>query len=105
FSGRAAMVQHITYGKRTTINCYDRDWKPLDVFWVYPQGAVIDRPADYQHMLALAEQLGIFGFARIDLMVSAGRIYLSEITHYPTSGFQVIKPIEYDYALGEHWKL
>ena len=45
-----------------------------------------------------------FEFCRVDLYNINGKIYFGEITFVPNSGRTLIKPIEYDYKLGELWK-
>jgi hypothetical protein len=102
FNGKIGCVQHVGYNPYTS-NIYTPDWKPIDVFWVFPQGKVIDKPPHYDRIVKYAEQLGVFDFARIDFMVTEDALYLSEITHYPTSGFQVIKPMGFDLELGKLW--
>jgi hypothetical protein len=85
---------------------YDRDWNVLPVTLKYKQGTPIMRPANYDRMLALAERLGEdFDFVRVDLYSLGDRIYFGELTHYPESGFGLFTPREYDFTLGNRWKL
>ncbi len=105
FRGEVGMIQHLTYGIKPTIANYDKDWNYLDVFWVYEKGTPTLKPDKFDEMTEAAKYLGIFDFARIDFMVAGGKVYLSEITHYPTSGFQNIKPLEFDLLLGEKYEI
>jgi hypothetical protein len=104
FHGNTKMVQHNRYGTNNTFTNYDVNWNKLDVFMVYPQGKEIPKPQQFNLMKQTAEWLGLpFDFVRIDFMISNNNIYLSEMTHYPTSGFAVIKPLEFDRYLGDCW--
>lgn len=102
FNHKIGCIHHMTYNPYRS-NIYTAEWEPIDVFFVFEQGAVVPKPPHFDRMVAYAEQLGEFDFARIDFMVTPDALYLSEITHYPTSGFQVIRPLEFDLHLGTLW--
>lgn len=102
FNHKIGYIQHMAYNPYRS-NIYTPDWKPVDVFFVFESGPVIPKPPHFDRMVAYAEQLGEFDFARIDFMVTPDHLYLSEITHYPTSGFQIIKPLAFDLEMGKLW--
>lgn len=102
FKHKIGCIHHMTYNPYRS-NIYTPEWEPIDVFFVFEQGPVIPKPPHFDQMVQYAEQLGEFDFARIDFMVTPETLYLSEITHYPTSGFQVIRPLEFDLHLGTLW--
>lgn len=104
FHGITKLVQHNTYGVNNTITNYDEHWNRLNVTYVYPQGKTTPQPRLFDIMKKNANWLGEpFDFVRVDFMVSSDALYLSEITHYPTSGFASIKPLEFDLYLGQQW--
>ena len=105
FHGKTAFVQHNRYGEHPTFTNYDPEWNKLNVHYVYPPGEATARPSNFDEMKSVAEWLGRpFDFARIDLMVT-DKIHLGEITMYPTSGFAIIKPLDFDLWLGDQWTL
>ena len=57
-------------------------------------------------MLNVAAKLSEdFPFSRIDLYSVAGKVYFGEITFYPWSGYMEFEPDEFDFTLGEKFKL
>ena len=53
-------------------------------------------------MVELARKLSRkIPFVRIDFYENDSRIYFSEITFYPNSGFEKFKPEKYDKILGD----
>ncbi|MBI0577475.1 glycosyl transferase [Neobacillus cucumis] len=59
------------------------------------------KPLNFELMKSLAEKLSEGHlFLRVDLYEINGKVYFSELTFSPTSGFIPIKPIEYDEQIG-----
>jgi hypothetical protein len=57
-------------------------------------------------MIRIAEALaGELDFMRVDLYNIGGRIYVGELTCYPGGGRIEWIPREYDFILGEKWKM
>lgn len=66
----------------------------------------MDFPANFENMIELAEHLSQnLLFARVDFYNINGKIYFSEITFYPASGFGAFTSEDFNYMLGEKLKL
>lgn len=86
---------------------YDTNWVKQNVA---SEGARIEedepRPDNLDEMLKVAETLSEeFPYARIDLYSIQGKIYFGEVTFFPWSGFMEFEPDEFDFVLGEKFKL
>ena len=61
-----------------------------------------EKPAGYETMLKLAEQLSAgSSFLRVDLYEIGGKIYFSELTFTPCGGTMRFAPTEWDNKIGE----
>ena len=62
----------------------------------------IDRPDQLEEILSLASKLseGI-PFIRVDFYIINGKVYFSELTFFPASGFEKFEPEEWDGIFGE----
>lgn len=78
---------------------YDRaDERPLE--------REVSKPKNYELMVNISRQLSRdFPHARIDLYNIAGKIFFSEITFYPGSGYMQFSPCDFDRILGEEFML
>ena len=57
-------------------------------------------------MIRISEKLAAdFDFVRVDLYLVEGRIFFSELTHYPNAGLSGFTPRDFDRALGDVWRL
>jgi hypothetical protein len=62
-------------------------------------------PKNIDDMIRIANKLAEpFDFVRVDLYSKEGKIYFSELTHYPVSGRSIFTPRDFDFQLGELWK-
>lgn len=88
-------------------NFYDRNWKNLHIISDCPAAdREIPEPQNFAEMLKIAETLaGDFPFVRVDLYNVDGAIYFGELTFYPWSGYVQYEPDEWDYKLGEDFKV
>lgn len=60
---------------------------------------------DLDEMKNIAKKLASdFDYVRVDLYEIEGRIYFGELTFTHGGGLEDIKPLEWDYKLGEYWK-
>lgn len=109
YDGKPTYV--ICISDRYTDKCnhlvYDTQWNKINVA---SEGARLDeeapRPENLSEMLEVAEKLSSeFPFARIDLYSLKGKTYFGEITFFPWSGYMEFEPDEFDFILGEHFKL
>lgn len=66
----------------------------------------IEKPENFKKMVEIAENLSKgFPHVRVDLYNINGRIVFGELTFYTGSGYFSFNPDEYDYILGEKFKL
>lgn len=66
----------------------------------------IDKPKNFDLMCEIAGKLSEdFPHARVDLYNLDGKIYFGEITFYDTSGYQIFEPDDFDFILGDLFKL
>jgi len=66
----------------------------------------VPKPKNYSRMLEIAKELSKdFPFVRVDLYNIDGCIYFGELTFYDGSGYKGYIPDEFDFILGEKFKL
>lgn len=72
-----------------------------------PNGSTpLPKPEKLDEMLALAEKLSKdIPFLRVDLYVVEGKIYFSELTFFPASGFEGFDPPQWDRTFGQWLEL
>ena len=86
----------------------DIEWN--DQIWSfnnYPKPSFdIDKPVSYEEMLRVTRQLAAgFPHVRVDLYELNGCVLFGEMTFTSASGFGPIRPVEWDYRLGNMWDL
>lgn len=89
-------------------NIYDLEWnlQPWNQYTYGNSDEVIEKPENFEEMIRIAECLSQgFTHVRVDLYNVKGKIYFGEMTFTNGSGFEVIEPDEYDFALGRLWHL
>ena len=88
-----------------TEDFFTPEWERMEVKRPQiPNGAApTPRPEKLDEMLLLAEKLskGI-PFLRVDLYYVEGKIYFSELTFYPASGFEGYDPPQWDKTFGDY---
>lgn len=109
YDGKPAFVICISdrYSEQCNHLVYDTQWNKVHVA---SEGARIEedapKPENLKEMLEMASKLSEdFPFARIDLYSVAGKIYFGEVTFYPWSGYMEFEPDEFDFVLGEKFRL
>jgi hypothetical protein len=66
----------------------------------------IEKPKNFEVMCEIAAILSKdFPHVRVDLYNIDGSIYFGELTFYDTSGYQIFEPDEFDYILGDLFKI
>ncbi len=91
-----------------TEDFYDINWQRLPVKRPkIPLAAQpIPRPQKLDEMLALAEKLSKdIPFLRVDFYCVEGKIYFSELTFFPASGFAPFEPEQWDKTFGDWLEL
>lgn len=108
FSGRVVnfCVDFDRYTNHTR-NFYDLTGKNLQVLSDVPTSQEdIELPGNFSEMVELASKLSReFPFVRVDLYDVDGRVYFGEFTFYPWSGYVKFSPDEFDFNLGNNFKL
>ena len=91
-----------------TEDFFSPTWEHLDLRRpTHPNSsAEIEKPAELAEMLSLARKLseGV-PFLRVDFYIVEHRLYFSELTFYPASGFEKFVPEEWDGILGSWLEL
>lgn len=93
--------------QKTKANYFDENYQSLDIIWGYENAKIPpQKPKGFEEMKYLAEKLseGI-PHVRIDFYQTPGGIFFGEITFFDGSGFNAIKPIEWDYKIGSWVRL
>jgi len=69
------------------------------------EGPTVSKPDNFIEMIHLAETLGsAFDFVRVDMYNINGKIFVGELTLYPSSGTHPYDR-DFDYELGSYWTL
>ena len=111
FDGKAKMMymasNRFNNDKETTMDYFDEDFNWLDINWGTKKSDIKpSKPNNFEEMISIAERLSKdIPEVRIDLYYCNKQIYFGEITFFDGSGFNTIKPIEWDYKLGSYIKL
>lgn len=87
---------------------YDMEWKlqPFNQYHFDNADVPLEKPMQFEEMREIAKILSAgFDHVRVDLYVIDGKVYFGEMTFTSGSGFEKISPEEWDYKLGEMWKL
>lgn len=107
FNGEPMYCQVI--GNRSTgetIDFYDREWERQEFIGLNPDTVHAAKPAakpeNLSEMLNVARKLSAGRpFLRVDLYNVNGKVYFSELTFYPASGYGFFNPPEWDRKLGD----
>ncbi len=88
-------------------NFYDLQWNDLHIVSDCPAAdREIPKPKNFSSMLQIAEALAKdFKHVRVDLYNINGKIYFSELTFYPWSGYVQFLPDRFDFELGKAFTL
>lgn len=88
-------------------NIYDLDWNLINVSTDHPNiQEKVEKPEALAEMIKIANRLAEdFPFVRVDLYWVNQKIYFGELTFYPWTGYVQFEPDEFDYTLGEIFKL
>ena len=85
-----------------TRNYYDVNWRKQEMFNRHPNIPYpIDRPAQLEEMLALAQKLSAgIHHVRIDFYIVANKIYFGEMTFFHGYGMEVFRPRTFEQHMG-----
>lgn len=86
-----------------TEDFYDNDWNHLNLKrpGVPNSKKSHNKPVNFDEMLSISRILSKnHPFIRVDFYIVKDRLYIGELTFYPSGGFNGFKPEEYDMILG-----
>ncbi|MCZ4057981.1 ATP-grasp fold amidoligase family protein [Pantoea sp. LMR881] len=88
------------------MNVYNCSWQLLPFTVGYPTTDYpLEKPVKFAKLIALAEKLAEdIDYCRVDMYATDDEIYFSEITLAPCNGRIKIKPLSWDFRLGELWE-
>lgn len=100
------LVDHPTDTHFAVYHFWDREGNVVPIEWGCESIAIPPMPKEFEKMVEIAEQLskGI-PHVRVDLLYVNHKMYVGELTFFDGSGFEEIKPIEWDYQMGEWLQL
>ncbi len=109
FGGIPRLVQ-VDYARFTNHkrNIYDIQWNEMDVIFEYPTDSDVkfSKPKKLELMLEMAQKLAKdIPHVRIDFYSINEKIYFGEMTFYPECGFGKIRPIHFEYEMGNWIRL
>ena len=89
------------------MNFYDRDWNSIPVARLHARNPVeTPKPAGWETMIRLAETFGKDMYLlRTDCYQVGDRVYVGELTIYPSGGIDPFDPESYDTLFGSWLKL
>jgi len=91
-----------------TIDFFDMDWNRLDCEYdgLGRSANPLERPSNLDRIVAITEKIAApFDFVRMDMYLDGERIYFGEATFYPGAGLGRLEPPEWNWGLGEPWKI
>lgn len=89
-------------------NIMDLDYKvmPYRREKIRPIRTELKKPRNFEQMVEMAKTLSKdFPYVRVDFYDIDGRIYFGEMTFFPESGYYDFEPDEFDFMLGEKFKI
>ena len=97
------LVECDYFGKKPKRAFYGKNFEEMPFsIGNLPKTTLNEKPASYDKMVALAEQLAKpFPFVRVDFYDLNGKIYVGEFTFTSGGGFSKYNPKEWDYKFGE----
>ena len=111
FNGKPACVYVLSdrkIGEGAQCGIFDVDFNKLPYTEndEQPLKRIVPKPENYDELINYAKILSrSFPEARIDLYNQNGKIYFGEITFFDGSGYMIFEPDEFDFILGEKFKL
>jgi hypothetical protein len=108
FGGKVGLVQVYRYktdGSMLDITTSLLPWEPINVQWNTRNIGHEAEPRKLSELIEKSEILGKdFEHVRVDWMEdSSGKLWFSELTHYPLSGMGRLTPVSYDLEFGRLW--
>lgn len=95
-------------GQQVKLGIFDKTWNKLEAYRTdeKPLKGEFWLPEQINEMVEIAEKLSKeFPHARVDLYNENGKILFGEITFFDGSGYMKFEPDEFDFVMGEKFKL
>ena len=111
FNGEVQYIYVINgrnFGGKSSLGIFDTNFNKLDYCRVdeNSMNEVPKKPDNFKEMIKISEVIARdFPHVRVDLYDNDGKIIFGEITFFDGSGYQTYRPDEFDYILGEKFKL
>ncbi|KLV03976.1 hypothetical protein ABT56_17265 [Photobacterium aquae] len=109
FNGKPKFIQVNVerYTDNHTETYYDPEWNRMNFYYgVNGIDGEIDKPKNFETMLEIVSKLSSeHKFVRVDLYNLSGKIYFGELTFYPASGLEIMKPEELENVFGDYMGL
>lgn len=111
FNGRTAYIYVIAdreIGNGAGLSIYDADFCKIGVSRVdeQPLKRFIEKPENFEKLKQIAEMLSDkFPEVRVDLYNEEGQIMFGEMTFYDGSGYMKFAPDQFDFEIGDMFKL
>lgn len=111
FGGQAEFLYVVAdreIGMQAGFGIFDADYQRLQVNRAdeKPLTREVPKPENYEELKSMAERLAKpFPHARIDFYDVNGQIVFGEITFFDGSGYMMFEPDEFDFLLGEKFRL
>lgn len=99
--------QGLTIDHSLRIDYFDIEWKMMPFYRNdYLRLGNVEKPKHFEEMLGIAKALSKdIPFVRVDLFEENGKVYFSEFSPCPASGYMPFVPEEYDTIVGSWLKL
>lgn len=110
FNGKPMFLycgQGLTADHTLKIDFYDLNWNLMPFYRTdYQRLGQIEKPENLSTMIKISRKLSEnVPFVRVDLFEVESKVYFSEFTLYPASGYMPFVPKEYDRIVGDWLKL
>lgn len=94
-------------GNSVSVGIYNRDFNLLPVWRTGDElFSNVQKPANFDNMIITAEKLSSdFPHVRVDLYNQNEQIQFGELTFYNASGYMEYEPDDFDFKIGERFKL
>ncbi|MCD9546746.1 glycosyl transferase [Photobacterium carnosum] len=106
FNGKPKFIQVNVerFTDNHTETYYDLTWNRMDFYYgVDGFNGEIEKPENFDKMLEIVNLLSKkHKFVRVDLYNLSGKIYFGELTFYPASGLEIMKPEKLESIFGDY---
>lgn len=101
-------VSKYEHTENEQLSFFNLNWEPTPFFRADHKAldSIPTMPKNFDEMIEIAKKISSgFKFLRVDLYEINGRIYFGETTFFPTSGFAIFEPDDWNTKLGNMLKI